>query len=83
MEQQIVELLLLSVYWCLLKLFKSSNMTAGRVPQTPYSFAGPKEYAEKGLTRRLACLARYRGNLNSELLIRQAWDRSPVLDEAL
>jgi len=26
--------------------------TAGRVPQTPYSFDGPKEYAEKGLALR-------------------------------
>jgi len=28
--------------------------TAGRVPQTPYSFDGPKEYAEKGLALRWA-----------------------------
>ena len=28
--------------------------TAGRVPQPPYSFEGPKEYAEKGLALRWA-----------------------------
>ena len=30
------------------------NKTADRVPQPPYSFDGPKEYAEKGLALRWA-----------------------------
>jgi hypothetical protein len=42
--QQIANLLPVLIYDSLLKHHQPSRgKTAGRVPQTPYSFAGPKE----------------------------------------
>jgi len=78
---QIVNLLLFSVE---LLAPKAKNKTVGVARQQRHFLCGDKENeAKESLALRWACLARYRGNINSEKLIRRPCNRSPVLDEAL
>jgi len=79
--QQIVNLLRFFVEcW----ISKGKNQTVGVARQQRHFLCGDKENeAKENLALRWACLARYRGNINSEKLIRRSCNRSPVLDEAL
>ena len=63
---------------------KDKSKTVGFARQQRHFLCGDKENeAKESLALRLACLARYHGNINSVKIIRQSSYCSPVVDEAL